>query len=140
MLVLIIPSRIYIKLECELDSSKKNEKLNDLELQEVKNQFSIKVKKLNNTIESIFKTLDNMSENENLNFKSKSAGLIENLSNNTTGSLALIKYKSYFLRAMAKIALNDKSAINDLEKINKEQHVIVSDESLRLYRKQLGIK
>ena len=81
VLVLIIPSRIYIKLECELDSSKKNEKLNDLELQEVKNQFSIKVKKLNNTIESIFKTLDNMSENENLNFKSKSAGLIENLSN-----------------------------------------------------------
>ena len=41
---------------------------------------------------------------------------------------------------MAKIALNDKSAINDLEKINKEQPVIVSDESLRLYRKQLGIK
>ena len=29
----------------------------------------------------LFKTLDNMSENENLNFKSKSAGLIENLSN-----------------------------------------------------------
>lgn len=75
-----------------------------------------------------------------INNTNKALELIENLSNNTTGSLALIKYKSYFLRAMAKIALNDKSAINDLEKINKEQPVIVSDESLRLYRKQLGIK
>lgn len=79
--VVAIPNKVYNKLECELDSSKKNEKLSDLELQEVKKQFTTKVNKLNRTIESISRTLDNMSENENLNLKSKSAGLIENLSN-----------------------------------------------------------
>lgn len=70
----------------------------------------------------------------------KALELIESSSDNTVGSLALIKYKSYFLRAMAKIALNDKSAIKDLEKINNEQPIIVSDESLRLYKEELGIK
>lgn len=81
ILAVIIPAKVYNKLECELDLSKKNEKLSDLELHEVKKQFSAKVKNLNKTINCISKTLDNMSENENLNLKSKSAGLIENLSN-----------------------------------------------------------
>ena len=74
-----------------------------------------------------------------LDNSTKALDLIEKMPNNNAGSLALIKYKSYFLRAMAKIALGDKSAISDLEKINKAQPVIVSNESLELYKKQLNL-
>lgn len=74
-----------------------------------------------------------------LNNSTKALDLIEKMPNNNAGSLALIKYKSYFLRAMAKISLGDKSAISDLEKINKAQPVIVSNESLELYKKQLNL-
>ena len=69
----------------------------------------------------------------------KALDIIESMPDNNAGSLALIKYKSYFLRAMAKIALGDKSAINDLEKINQEQPVIISNESLKLYKQQLNM-
>ena len=69
----------------------------------------------------------------------KALDIIEGMPDNNSGSLALIKYKSYFLRAMAKISLGDKSAINDLEKINQEQPVIISNESLKLYKQQLNM-
>ncbi len=77
---------------------------------------------------------------EIINYSTKALDLIPQYEGRNQGSIDLIKYKTLFIRAMAKISIGDKSAIDDLNLINREQPIIVSNESLNIYRKRLSIK
>lgn len=69
----------------------------------------------------------------------KAIELIQSVTTSPVGTLAMIAYNSYYLRAMAKIELKDKTAIHDLTIINQNQPTLVSKESIELFKKQLGI-
>lgn len=74
-----------------------------------------------------------------INYASKSITIINSLTSRPAGSLAMIYYNSLYLRAMAKISLGDKTAIDDLIKINEKQPTLVSSVSIVLYKKMLGL-
>jgi len=76
---------------------------------------------------------------EVIKYATKSYEIINSLTLQPTGSLAMIYYNSLYLRAMAKLSLNDKTAIDDLIKINKKQPTLVSEISLNIYKKMLGL-
>lgn len=65
--------------------------------------------------------------------------IIQSLTINPTGSLAIITYNCFFLRAMAKIDIKDTSALDDLMTVHKNHPTLVSSESIEYYKKQLGI-
>ena len=56
------------------------------------------------------------------------------------GSVAMIMYNSYYLRAMAKIINKDETAIDDLMLIHQSQPALVSKESLDLFKLKLNNK
>lgn len=70
----------------------------------------------------------------------KAIDIIESLTAKPIGSLAMIKFNCYYLRAMAKITLNDKSAINDLEEVNKNHPTLVSSQAIDLFKEQMGVR
>jgi hypothetical protein len=51
--------------------------------------------------------------------------------------ITMLNINSHYLRAMAKISLNNKSAINDLEFIAEEQPEIIGSDIVEIYKKQL---
>ena len=70
----------------------------------------------------------------------KAIDIINELTPNPKGTLAIIKYNCYYLRAMAKVNIGDKSAIDDLEEVAKNQPTLVSSQSIDLLRNQLGVR
>ena len=66
--------------------------------------------------------------------------IIEGLTARPIGTLSMIRYNCYYLRAMAKIELKDKTAIDDLEIVNKGQPALVSTQAIDLFKQQLGIR
>ena len=56
------------------------------------------------------------------------------------GSVAMIMYNSYYLRAMPKIINKDETAIDDLMLIHQSQPALVSKESLDLFKLKLNNK
>ena len=76
---------------------------------------------------------------EVITYSSRSIEIINSMTNYPRSSLAMIYYNSLYLRAMAKISLGDKTAIDDLIKINEKQPTLVSSVSILLYKKMLGL-
>ena len=74
-----------------------------------------------------------------INYSTKSIEIIQSLTTKPQGSLAMIYYNSLYLRAMAKINFRDKTAIDDLILVNKEQPELVSSDSIDVYKRILGI-
>ena len=79
VLFFLIPKSILSKLEIEIDTDKKRNKINEVELGEIKKEFTNKVKELGEALGTVSNVLKSLGENENLKFKSASTALIENL-------------------------------------------------------------
>ncbi len=69
----------------------------------------------------------------------KSISIINSLTQTPNGSLAMIYYNALYLRAMAKVEIQDQTAIDDLEKVNKNQPTLVSSDSIDMFKKILGL-
>jgi tetratricopeptide (TPR) repeat protein len=65
--------------------------------------------------------------------------LIDNLTNSPKGSMAMIYYNSFYLRAMAKMQTGDQTAINDLMKVNANQPALIGSDSIDVFKKKLGL-
>lgn len=76
---LCIPKSFYKAVELELNDDKKKEQSNEIELNDVKDEFTEKVKNLGAALLIVSSTLKNIGGNQNLMCKNKSAALIENL-------------------------------------------------------------
>ena len=79
IIFMILPKRIFEMVSVEVNSDIKRDKLNELELNELKRQFSDKVEELGDALLSVSNTLVNIGDNEKLMYKNKSTALIENL-------------------------------------------------------------
>ncbi|MFQ7000311.1 MAG: stage II sporulation protein E [Clostridium sp.] len=79
ILFFLIPKSILSKLEIEIDTDKKRNKINEVELLEIKKEFTNKVQELGEALATVSNVLKNLSDNENLRFKNASTALIENL-------------------------------------------------------------
>lgn len=70
---------------------------------------------------------------------SKAIELIQSLTAKPSGSLSIIMYNCYYLRAMAKLDLGDKTAIQDLMIVNQSEPALVSTDSIEIFKKRLGM-
>lgn len=75
----IFPASILKKVELELNYDKRVDKVNSLALEEVKNEFTNKIKKLGFALNTVSETLNLVGENENLTYNQKGTALVENL-------------------------------------------------------------
>lgn len=69
----------------------------------------------------------------------KSIGLIDNLTKNPQGSMAMIYYNALYLRAIAKIEIKDETAIDDLEEVHANQPTLISSDSIDKFKKFLDL-
>ncbi|MGL4109642.1 stage II sporulation protein E [Clostridium sp. LP20] len=76
---LMIPKSILKLIEVEINTDKKRDQVNEIELTELKKEFSIKVKDLGSALSIVSNTLQNIGDNDKLMYKNKSTALIENL-------------------------------------------------------------
>lgn len=76
---LLIPKKAFEVLSSEIDGDKKKVECNEKELDEVKKEFTDKIKKLQCVLMTLSRTLHDMNDNNKLMYKNKSAALIENL-------------------------------------------------------------
>lgn len=76
----------------------------------------------------------NIVENTN-----KALELIQSAASSTSGSLAMAMYNSYYLRAMAKLEIGDKTAIDDLMAVYNNEPALVDSGSVEIFKKRLGI-
>lgn len=80
-LFLAFPNKLLKNAEIELDIGKKKNAKNEIELSEIKGEFADKIKGLGIALNIVSETLENMTSNQTLMYKNKSAALIENLTN-----------------------------------------------------------
>ena len=76
---LMIPKSLLEFIEVEINTDKKRDQINERELTELKEEFSVKVKDLGSALSIVSNTLQNIGDNDKLRYKNKSAALIENL-------------------------------------------------------------
>lgn len=75
----LIPKSILSKMEVEIDTDKKRTEINEIELGEIKKEFTNKVQELGEALSTVSIVLKNLGDNENLRFKNTSTALIEKL-------------------------------------------------------------
>ena len=76
---------------------------------------------------------------EVIKYSTKSIEIINSITAQPRSTLAMIYYNSLYLRAMAKLTFGDKTAIDDLTKINEKQPTLVSSTSIFFYKRMLGL-
>jgi tetratricopeptide (TPR) repeat protein len=74
-----------------------------------------------------------------INYTTKAIENINRLTNNPKGSLAMLYYNAYFLRGLAKVDINDKTAIDDFYIVHSKQATLMSIDSLNYYKKLLKV-
>ena len=79
LMFFLIPKNIFDSLEVEINMNKKRTKINELQLNELKTEFSDKVKNLEMSLITVSNALENMSDNNVLKSKSKEEAIIGNL-------------------------------------------------------------
>lgn len=79
VIFLLIPKKLYKNIELEISTEKKQESINQIHLNELKEEFTLKLKDFSGVLSQISKTLENMDDNENLLIKNKSCEFVENL-------------------------------------------------------------
>ncbi|MDQ0151287.1 stage II sporulation protein E [Eubacterium multiforme] len=79
ILFLIIPKKILSMLETEMCNDAKVDMINDEHLKQVKGEFTKKIQGFESVLNQMEKSLNNISENNNLSYKNRSTALIENL-------------------------------------------------------------
>ncbi|WP_027625373.1 stage II sporulation protein E [Clostridium lundense] len=75
----IIPSKVYRKMELELDWEMKGENLRENYIDKVKELYNGKLNDFSQLLLDMKKTLVNLADNDRLRLKTKSSGIIENL-------------------------------------------------------------
>ena len=136
----VIPKSVRDLIGTEINSDSKKEKFNELGLNEFKDDFTEKIRRLQRVLKNLSNTLGQISDNDNLMYKNKSAALIENLADrvcpkcskcskcwnrdfNQTYNAFEILIKSYengkvvFPHELEKICLYKFDLIKDVEKI-----------------------
>lgn len=83
---LLIPKRLLNALEVEIDSDKKRDKLSEIELGEIKKEFSDKVKDLGGSLQVVSNILKTLGEKESLKYNSTSTALVESLADRVCSS------------------------------------------------------
>lgn len=78
-LFLCIPKPVYKSIEVEINPQKKKIYFGEVQLNAIKEEFTLKLKGLTNVLSSIVKCLNDADGNENLIIKSKGNALVENL-------------------------------------------------------------
>lgn len=78
-LFLCIPKPVYKSIEVEINPQKKKIYFGEVQLNAIKEEFTVKLKGLTNVLSSMVKCLSDADNNENLLIKSKGSALIENL-------------------------------------------------------------
>lgn len=79
VLFLLIPKACSNALENEFNTDKKIDKINEVQLDEIKEQFAERVKDLEESLGQVSKTLNSFTDNQKLTLKNKSTALVENL-------------------------------------------------------------
>lgn len=79
ILFLILPKKLLNMLEMELCNDTKVDIINEEHLKQVKGEFTKKVQGFESVLNQMEKSLNNISENNNLSYKNRSTALIENL-------------------------------------------------------------
>lgn len=75
----MIPQKIYKSLELELDWQKKEEHFKENSLEKIKGILIDKVNSFSEVLSNMSRVLEKLADNEKLEMKTKSSGLIENL-------------------------------------------------------------
>lgn len=83
---LVIPNKVYGRINLELDWEKKQQYLNKDYVDKIKNMFLERLDGFSNVLYSISDTLNSLANNDKLVMKSKSSALIENLADRVCGS------------------------------------------------------
>lgn len=136
----MIPKSVRDLLSNEMNFDTKKEKIDELGLNEFKEEFTEKIRRLQRVLRNVSKTLGQINDNESLVCKSKSAALIENLADrvcpkcskcskcwnrdfNQTYNAFEVLIKSYengkiiFPNELEKICLYKFDLIKDVERI-----------------------
>lgn len=79
ILFLCIPKKIYKSIEVEINPDKKKENISKVQLNGIKEEFTLKLKYFNGALLAVSKSLNSIRDNENLLIKSKSSAMVENL-------------------------------------------------------------
>ncbi len=79
IIFLVIPERIYNSISRELDSSKKGRIYEDGYKEKIRETFTERLSKFYDVLENMSNILVNLADNDKLDMKSKSSGIIENL-------------------------------------------------------------
>ncbi|ACD51340.1 MULTISPECIES: stage II sporulation protein E [Clostridium] len=76
---LFIPKNLYKNIELEINTEKKQESINQIHLNELKDEFTLKLKDLTCVLNQVSKTLEDMEDNDRLLIKNKSCEFVESL-------------------------------------------------------------
>lgn len=76
---LIIPSKILNSIENEISTEVKNDSLNELHMNQIKEEFAEKIDSLSEVLNDVSSSIVNLSTNDALLYKDKSTELINNL-------------------------------------------------------------
>ena len=79
LIFILIPKKNYEKLSIEFDNNRNWEETGEMQLVEMKNEFSSKLQDFTDVLSCISVTLDNLVDNEKLFIKNKGVAIVENL-------------------------------------------------------------
>ena len=79
LVFILIPKKSYEKLFLQFDNEKKQNEVGELQLREIKNEFSSKLQDFTDILSCISVTLDNLVDNDKRLLRNKGATMVENL-------------------------------------------------------------
>lgn len=79
ILFLCIPRPVYKRIEVEINPDRKKESLGAVQLNVIKEEFTLKLKELTSVLANVSRCLGSTNDNKNLLIKSKGSALVENL-------------------------------------------------------------
>ncbi|MCY6371962.1 stage II sporulation protein E [Clostridium ganghwense] len=89
IIFLVIPSKIYMKINLELDWEKKQEYLNKNSVDKIKNLLLKRLDNFSDVLYNMSDTLIDLADNDKLVMKNKSTGLIENLADRVCSNCSM---------------------------------------------------
>ncbi|WP_297638651.1 stage II sporulation protein E [uncultured Clostridium sp.] len=79
IIFLVIPNKVLNSVESEINTEIKNDSLNELHMNQIKEEFSGKIESLSDVLSDVSGSIANLSTNDVLLYKDKSTELINNL-------------------------------------------------------------
>lgn len=79
VLFLCVPKSVYKSIEVEINPERKRQSLSETKLNEIKEEFTLKLKELTGVLTTVANSLNTNYDNENLLINNKASALVENL-------------------------------------------------------------